>query len=244
MFPRLRELKAAVPDPTHPDAYFQNFDRRVQEGEHIQRLYLRYERPLQLLDAEAWRDLKERATPLTMKRHPTRGWQGLFDTLNEGLGYAHLHGIGCTGIAFLPRASKRTPDLGASHNGQRVLCEVKTINVSKDEAERRDRTNRGEIKAFKVATSVSDGMLGKVTATLASAVEQLAEADSAQTARRIVFTALHFDDWVGDYQTEYIEQLDAHLLANPVVGAELVFAPASNLFDRRFTMQAATIVEL
>src|SRR5688572_2095883 len=107
MFPRLRQLKAAVPDPTHPDAYFQSFDRNVQESEHVQRLYLRYERPLQLLDPEAWRDLKERATPLTMKRHPTRGWQSLFDTLNEGLGYAYLHGIGCVGIAFLPRASKR-----------------------------------------------------------------------------------------------------------------------------------------
>ena len=55
---------------------------------------------------------------------------------------------------------------------------------------------------------------------------------------------LHFDDWVGDYQTEYTAQLDAYLLVNPVVGAELVFFPANNLFARHFTMQAATIVEL
>lgn len=31
-FPRLYELKAAVPVPTHPDAYFQHFDKRLETG--------------------------------------------------------------------------------------------------------------------------------------------------------------------------------------------------------------------
>src|SRR5215831_20470487 len=112
-FPRLHDLMTAVPDRAHPDAYFQNFERLVQESEHVRHHCLRYERPFGLLDPEAWRDLKKRAAPLTMRRDPTRGWQALFDTFNEGLGYAYLHNIGCTDIAFLPRASKRTPDLGA-----------------------------------------------------------------------------------------------------------------------------------
>ena len=92
-----------------------------------------------------------------MRKPPTPGWQALFDTLNEGLGYAYLHSIGCTNIAFLPRADKRTPDLAANPGALRVLCEVKTINVLKDEADRRERTRQGEFKAFSVPTGVTEG---------------------------------------------------------------------------------------
>lgn len=243
VFPRLFELKAAVPDPSHPDAYFQNFEERLTQSEHIRDQYMKYERSFRVLDAAAWRDLKERAAPLTMRRDPKRGWRTLFDTLNEGLAYAYLHSIGCADIAFVRRDSKKTPDLSATFNERHVLCEVKTINVSQDEADRRERVHQGEIEATNVPISVTTGMLDKVTATLAHAICQCDHADPERAALRIVFTVLHFDDWVGDYQAEYIAQLDAHLLANPIVGAELVFSPASDLFARRFTMQAATIVE-
>ena len=83
-----------------------------------------------------------------------------------------------------------------------------------------------------------------LTKTLAHAIEQLDQEDPNRTARRFVFTVLLFDDWAGDYQTEYIAQLDAHLAANPIAGAELVFCPASNLFYRRFAMRSATVVEI
>jgi hypothetical protein len=66
-------------------------------------------------------------------------------------------------------------------------------------------------------------VLGKLSATLKAAIRQLDCEDPHHEAWRIVFTVLNFDDWVGDRQTEYIGQLDAHLLANPVEGAELVF---------------------
>ena len=87
-------------------------------------------------------------------------------------------------------------------------------------------------------------MLGKVTDTLTRAIEQLDREDPMRAARRIVFIVLHFDDWVGDYQTEYIAQMDAHLEADPVQAAELVFCPASNLFERHFKMRSTTVVEM
>lgn len=244
LFPRLYELKDAVPDPTHPDAYFQNFRERLEQSEHIRYVYLKVERSLGALDTDAWRDILERSAPLTMHRDAKRGWQSLFDTLNEAKGYAYLRSLGCTEIAFIKRQNKKTPDLHALHNGRRVLCEVKTINVSQDEADRREKTHQGQISATKVATSVTTGLLDKVNATLGHAIEQLDYEDPQRTARRFVFTVLHFDDWVGDYQAEYIAQLDAHLAANPIAGAELVFCPASNLFECRFTMQAATVIEI
>jgi hypothetical protein len=244
VFSRLYELKDAVPDPTHPDAYFQNFEKRLEESEHIRNQYMKVERPLEALDENAWHDILERAAPLTVQRHATRGWQSLFDTLNEAKAYAYLQRLGCSDIAFIERASKRTPDLRAVLDGRPVLCEVKTVNVSQDETDRRDRIQRGEIFVTSVEASVTSGMLNKVTSTLVHAIEQLDREDPNRTARRFVFTVLHFDDWVGDYQTEYIAQLDAHLAANPIAGAELVFCPASDLFERRFMMRSATVVEI
>ena len=245
IFPRLHELKEAVPDPTHPDAYFRHFAERIVESEHVRHLYMKVERPLRVLDPEAWRDLKDRAPLYLMVRDEKRGWQALFDTLNESKGYAYLRSIGCTDVAFIKRDSKKTPDLRGMLDGNRVVCEVKTINMSQAEADRRDRVHHGEIRAFKVPMHVTPQMLQKVSATLGRAVEQLDHEDPQQTARRIVFTILHFDDSVCDYQTEYIADIDAHLLANPVAGVELVFCPGSNLFpNRRFTMRSATVVEI
>lgn len=243
-FSRLYALRNAVPDPTHPDAYLQNFEKRLEEGEHIRNQYMKVEGPLEALDDNAWQDMLERAAPLTMERHATRGWQSLFDTLNEAKAYAYLQRLGCSDIAFIKRANEKTPDLRAVLEGRRVLCEVKTVNVSQDETDRRDRIHRGELFVTSVEASITSGMLNKVTSTLVRAIEQLDHADPNRTARRFVFTVLHFDDWVGDYQTEYIAQLDAHLAENPIAGAELVFCPASNLFERSFVMRSATVVQI
>jgi hypothetical protein len=244
MFPRLFELKDADPNPTHPDTYLQHLAERL-ENEHIRYVYGKIERPLGVLDVQAWRDLKERALPLLTVRDEKRGWRDLFDTLNEAKGYAFLRSIACTDVAFIKRQNKKTPDLRAMLDGSPVLCEVKTINISQEEADRRDRVHHGEIRAFNVPAHVTPQLLQKVTSTLESAVGQLDHEDPDRTARRIVFTVLNFDDSVCDYQAEYIGDIDAHLLANPVVDTELVFCPASNLFpDRRFTMRSATVVEI
>ena len=125
-----------------------------------------------------------------------------------------------------------------------MLCEVKTINVSQDEADVRAEIGQGVVVVRSVSTELRVAMLRKMSATLKAAIEQLDCEDPQREARRIVFTVVNFDDWVGDYQAEYIAQLDAHLLANPVEGAELVFCPASNLFERRFAMSPAAVVEI
>jgi hypothetical protein len=158
-------------------------------------------------------------------------------------GYVHLQRIGCTKIAFIPRTDKNTPDLRAILNGTRVLCEVKTINISQDEAERRERVAHGVFEVSSIPFQVTAEMLRKITATIEHGVAQLDCEDPDHEARRIVFTVLNFDDWVGDCYPEYFAQLDAHLLANPVTGAELVFCPWSNLFKRRFAMRSASVVE-
>ena len=71
-----------------------------------------------------------------------------------------------TEVAFIKREDKKTPDLRAMLDSNRVLCEVKTINMSQVEADRRDRVHHGEIRAFHVPVHVTPQMLKKVSSTL------------------------------------------------------------------------------
>ncbi len=242
--PRIFELKDMVADPCHPDSYFQNFEQSLNENPRQKEAFQKLERQLAVLDTDAWRDLKERAVVHLQTRDAGRGWQALFDILSEANGFAYLQSIGSTGVRFIARTRSKTPDLEGLRDGGTVLCEVKTINVSQDEADTRQRIRQGAIVSADVSTRVGDGLLRKLRSNLEDAIEQLDAQDPQRKARRIVFTVVHFDDWVGDYQCEYFEQIDEYLLANPVPEAELVFCPASNLFRRTFTMKSATVFEL
>ena len=143
---------------------------------------------------------------------------------------------------YIKRTADKTPDLGALRNSSQLLCEVKTINVSQDEAERSQRVAQGAFVASSTSVHLGEGFLRKLVLTLEHAIEQLDGIDPARETRRVVFVVVHFDDWVGDYQPEYFEQLDEHLLRSPIKGAELVFCPFKNLFDRTFTMRSATVL--
>jgi hypothetical protein len=243
VLPRIYELKDTLADPSHPDAYFRNMEDGLRQSTQKWDAFARLEWRLAALDDAAWSDLKERAAPLLMQRVEGRGWQALWDVFNEAAGFCFLLHLGCTGVHFIRRTKGRTPDLAAMLDGNAVLCEVKTLNVSKDEAGKRQLVHEGTPVAGSVSIHVSDGLLNKLSAVLAHAVEQLDGVDSERKARRIIFTVVHFDDWVGDYQPQYFAQMDEHLLRNPVAGAELAFSPASNLFERTFTMESASVWE-
>src|ERR1039458_3272431 len=66
-----------------------------------------------------------------------RGWQALFDRLNEAKAYRYLTKIGCSSVVFIPRTIKQTPDSEGWLEGQQILCEVKTINISDEEVNAR-----------------------------------------------------------------------------------------------------------
>jgi hypothetical protein len=60
-------------------------------------------------------------------------------------------------VRFIPRDKGKTPDLRAMQEGTPVFCEVKTLNISKDEAERRQRVSDDEIFATSTSVHVGDG---------------------------------------------------------------------------------------
>ena len=243
-FPRVYELMDMLVDPSHPDAYFQDFEKVLKDQSGLYE-FCKVEGWLAALDDAAWHDLKQRAAPLLLKRESGRGWQGLFDILrSEAMAFGYLQSIGCTGVHFIARTDKKTPDLGAlQEDGRSVFCEVKTINISDDEAEKRSR-GHGDDSFSRRSQDVSEGFLRKLSDKLAEAVVQLDAANPKRQARRMIFTMLHFDDWWGDHQARYITQIDARLLQHPVDGAvELVFCLRRNLphCEPPSTMKSATI---
>lgn len=240
---RVFELKDTL-SAANPTAYFQNFEESLRENSQKLAAFRKIEDVLSALDADAWNTLRETASahlarPSTNKG---RGWQSLFDVLSEARGYAYLRSLGCSDIRFVGRTDRPTPDIEAIHEGSRVLCEVKTINISEDEAGRRRRVYSATPMASKTPTELGAQYLSKLSRTLANAVRQLDAFDPERTARRIVFCVLNCDDWVGDYSPAYFREIDTHLLTHPVEGVELVFYLPNNLFGRSFEMRAATVV--
>ncbi len=113
---RVFELRDTLSDPSHPDAYFQDFGRSLQENRQKLEAFRKIEAVLSVVDDEAWKVLKTAASAeLTRPSpHKGRGWQAFFDALSEARGYAYLHGLGCSGIHFVARGDGPTPDIEAT----------------------------------------------------------------------------------------------------------------------------------
>ena len=137
--PRLYELKDMVEDAAHPDAYFQNFEDGFAEHE---------EQARRVPEARAAACSSRRSGLGRPEGTRCRGaseagaWSRLAAALHvfsEARAYGYLVSIGCTGVRFIPRGKRKTPDLAATLAGEPVFCEVKTINISGEEADKRRR---------------------------------------------------------------------------------------------------------
>jgi hypothetical protein len=88
--PRIYELADVLSVPLPAGAYFYNLDGSFSEIPQKLKQYRDIERDLQGLDPVAWAFLKSELKPLLATRDPKRGWQPLFDKLNQAKGYNHL----------------------------------------------------------------------------------------------------------------------------------------------------------
>ena len=242
--PRVFELKELVEDPGNEHAYFQDFEASIARNPLKQDAFIRLEVQLAQMDEASWQDLAARAARhlVSTTRDEGRGWQQLFDALNEARAYGYLLRLGCTNVGFVAPGDGKKPDLAASLDGQPILCEVKTINVSDEQAVRNRRMGQGEMVAAKVVPQLpGEFLVNKLTPTLQRATQQLASHDQSKRARWIVYVVLNLDDLAFDYDSEQFRQIDDYLAAHPVADVELVFVPGKNSFGRIFTMRSATV---
>lgn len=236
--PRLYELKDCITDPASPDAYFHNFDQVLAQSAHVKGIYLRYERDLQGLDDKAWEHLKGEALPrLTACDKKGRGWQQLFDILNEARAYNYLKSRGCTNLRFIPRSHKRTPDLEGSLALGRLLCEVKTINASDEEIDFRT----GRVPVRKGQITLPAEFLKKLRTTIECAKQQLLAFDHGRAAVHFIYLNVCFDDFLGELKEAYFKQIDDDLAMTPVADIKLVICNDHTAFYKPLRMRFADV---
>ncbi|MEJ1968466.1 MAG: hypothetical protein WDN03_07525 [Rhizomicrobium sp.] len=219
--PRIYELRSLLRHPQSPNAYFQNFDLSLSDYPVKLKHFRDLEADLRGLDPAAWDHLKSRVAPLFEIRDAQRGWQAAFDLLNQAKAYKHLRNAGAIDIQFVPEsqvAGQKTPDLEAVLGGQRLLCEVKTINVSDVEAKARVG---GDARG--VQGTLPQAFFTKVSASLRVAAQQMDAFRPHEPAHKLAYVILNFDDNLNEYVDRYRPQLEA-FVANPgVPGIEIVF---------------------
>lgn len=237
--PRIYELRDLITDPSKLCAYFQGFDKSIHDEPSKKRVWLARERELQRLDLESWQFLKEEALPYLMTRDERRGWEQLIAILNQARAHNYLLDEGCLDICFILRSKtdgKETPDLEGVMNEMKVVCEVKTINISDVEAIRRQTGGVGTI-----AISLDQGFFRKLESDLLKAKSQM-ESYFSGYARRITFVVLNFDDFFGEYKADYFEQIDRFLATHRFPCLDIVFYNQITAFYCHITMQNAVVV--
>ena len=219
--PRVFELHDLIQNPRPPNAYFRDFDKSLAEVPQKLKQFRDIESELDGLDPAAWDDLKTEAADQLAARDGKRGWQSLFDILNHAKAYNYVRRIGCTNIAFIPRARAKgqmTPDLKAELGSVNVLCEVKTINMSGDEATRR------QIGGVGTSTDcLEPGFFNKMTSDLTRAKAQMLSYGTDSAAKMIAYVIINFDDSLHEYADRYEVQINQYMASTPVPGLEVAF---------------------
>lgn len=246
--PRLYELRDQIKETGCPNAYFQDFENKLKDS-HWKEKYLDLEKELQGLDPNAWEFLKNEACPYLIKNDVTmRGWEQLFNILqNQARAYNYLKRIGCTNVQFIPRSRKRrmeTPDLKGMMGLGKVLCEVKTINMSDDEAKSRHnvRVHGCDDRETK-EDQLEDGFFKKLESDITKAKGQLESYDPDPKVRRMVFIVPNFDDFFCEYKDRYFRQIDHYFSKKPASsGIEIVLYNQKTAAHKSIAMNHVTIV--
>jgi hypothetical protein len=215
--PRVFELRDLAQNSSSPNAYFQNFEKSLAEIPQKLRQFRDIERDLQGLDVNAWVFLRDELAPLLAAKDRKRGWQSLFDKLNQAKAFNYLKSRGYRNIRFVPPSAvkgQQTPDLQADG----TLCEVKTINTSEIEA---DRWNSGGVGT--TTDRLDEGFFRKLSSDLRKANAQMAAYGGGQDTKHIAYVIVNFDDRLHEYADRYQAQIDQYVAGDPVSGLEVVF---------------------
>ncbi len=223
--PRLYELKDLLTVPSHPDAYFQKFEDRLQQADILQ-TYAFWEQELKGLDPGDWEVLKNKAASYLQRKDKNgRGWQQLFDALTEAIAYNYLKkSLGCAKVNFIPESNVRTPDLEGTLDQGKVLCEVKTINISDAQI----RARQEPPVAPQIYGQLSNEFMRKLDSDIANARNQLRSFDPDGNARHLALIFVCPDDWAPDRWDDYASQIKEHIRNHPLgVGVVAIIGRAT-----------------
>ncbi|MCL2760383.1 MAG: hypothetical protein FWD70_01890 [Desulfuromonadales bacterium] len=197
---RIYGLIAAVTTKYPEDPFFKDFEKSCMTIEEKRACYKIYENALQELDEQSWQILKDKAVKNFIDLRGKS--KKVFNLLNEAFAYSFLVQSGCTGITMLSESSERgvcTPDIQYVESGQIKHCEVKTLGISNEEIDRREKL------------SVFDGIYSKLGDGFFKKLDNDIKAAKAQVATKgtsgLVYLVVNFDDLALDYYSEYKQQI-------------------------------------
>lgn len=220
--PRIYELRDLLPNPPPPGAYLRNLDKSLAEIPQKLRQFRHLERDLQGLDTAAWNFLKSELEPLLTAQDAKRGWQPVWDRLNQAKAYNHLKDAGYRSIEFVPPSTVgglQTPNLRAELNTTSALCEVKTINIAEIEAERRHSSGVGS-----AGNRLDSGFFKQLQFDVEQAKKQMAAYDPNPATKRLAYIIVKFDDALHEYSDAYRSQIDEFMAsANLTAELDVVF---------------------
>ena len=220
-YSRLSELVSLHPADDKRSRFY-NFWKTFNEiPERVQAFSL-IEEELSMLDAISWCFLKDEAMKLCVKSDERRGWNQLFEKLNEAKGYCFLKLIGCSDIEFIPRATKsniETPDLVGRRSTSQVLCEVKTINISDDFV-----SARIDGSLMITQNKLTEGMTSKLKSTIYKAASQLNSYSESLDTEKYIYLVIAYDDDI-DYRNELNTQTRDLFNTMNLVGINLTIHP-------------------
>jgi hypothetical protein len=208
-FPRLSRVLAAArkfaKDPTKVWGW-----KAPVDNPQKQRLLMAHEGELCELDDVAWQYFLAIKAPKFANPERQRGWQQATNALNEVAAYVYLKHRFAAHPRFVPESKAETPDLEVETTEGLVLCESKTVNESRQELEARAKS-----QASSTAPALDARYFRRVNAAIDKAKSQLSVYRAEERPTRVIFLTLHFDDWVGDYASTHLRQIEDHILASP-----------------------------
>lgn len=212
-FPRLYELFLAS-QQTNPKNWFgdRSTQNAIEDPPHP--FIVQLEKDFQSLNATAWRNFVDRATPYVCITDQWGWWTQLFECFNELKAYLFFKQEGYADIRFIkPKGQKRTPDLCGQRDSWWAWLEVKTLHETHDM--NAYMTGKGkyegkEKEARKVGPRLTDNMKQRLTNTIEEAREQL-EYDHHNlphpVTRKIIFLLVWFDSpYVKGHDAEDLQQ--------------------------------------
>lgn len=227
---RVRELIAAV-EKAHPrDRFFGPLDEILNDSRHARAQYGAYERAFSYLDQTSWRELRRKAVEHFRDHRAGQLKQGFFNQLNDAFAYQYLVRKGCSHVRVKPENGKTCPDLSYREHGQERFCEVKSMGISKEEIDRRERQQK-EILDLSVYHRLSEGFLHKLGAAMTNARQQI----TSQGAEGLVFVVVNFDDFTASHYQTYRPQLENQVLTHeaPEVFVKIGLTGTRHIFKPR-----------
>ena len=206
-FTRLYEFKKICDELPNPsDCYFHDLDELLKNEKSC---YTTLDNELNRLDEISWEFLKKECSHDLCQNNNKRGWTQLFNKLNEAKGYGYLVDKGCHIVEFIPTSKingVETPDLKGSNEEANFLCEVKTINLSDFEIQRRAN---GSVK--EVCYELNDGLRFQLSKVIDKAKSQLKSYQVVNVKGRIVFVVVYNDDWQLEAKTMIYPKIESYV---------------------------------